>query len=100
MTREMSVETRGEERQSLARGTVPLDLRTGASVTFTSWDQPRLRMRASLGGRDWRDTLLNIEPDRHGAKITTYHRHPGGSHATSHRIELMVPRRFNVRLNS
>jgi len=100
ITREIPVETGGDERQSLARGTVTLDLRTGASVTVTSWDQPRLRMRASLGGRDWRDTRLNFEPDRHGAKITTYHRHPGGSHTTSHRIELMVPRRFNVRLNS
>ena len=91
VTREISV---------ASGGTVNLDLRTGAGITVTSWDQPRLRMRASLGGPDWRDTRLTLEPSGSGARITTLHEGRSRSHSTSHHIELTVPRRFNVRISS
>jgi len=81
-------------------GTVDLDLRTGAGITITSWDQPRLRMRATLSGPDWRETRLTLEPNGSGARITTRHEGRSRSHSTSHRIELTVPRRFNVRIAS
>jgi beta-lactamase regulating signal transducer with metallopeptidase domain len=82
-------------------GTIDLDLDTGAGVTMTTWDEPRLRMRAVLGGRDWRRTEVELVPRGSGAMLTMRYR-PSDSRTTSssHRVELTVPRRFNMRIHS
>jgi len=81
-------------------GTLDLDLRTGAALDISGWDEPVVRMRATLGGRDWRNTELAINGDGTNARVVARHSGRNQSHSTSHRIELRVPRRFNIRISS
>jgi beta-lactamase regulating signal transducer with metallopeptidase domain/DUF4097 and DUF4098 domain-containing protein YvlB len=81
-------------------GTLELDLKTGAGIIVRSWDRPRLRMRATLAGRNWRDTEIDLVQSGSGARISTRFHTARRNQSTSHRIELMVPRRFNIRVES
>ena len=81
-------------------GTLVLDLKTGASVRIVGTDEKRVRMRATLAGRDWRNTIITTETEGSGARISTDYRDRHGNHSSSHRIEITVPRRFNVQINS
>ncbi|HVF39399.1 MAG TPA: M56 family metallopeptidase [Gemmatimonadaceae bacterium] len=81
-------------------GTLELDLRTGASLDIVGWDESKVRMHATLGGRDWRDSRIRINGDGQNARIETRYDEERGSHSSSHRIEIRVPRRFNIRVSS
>ena len=81
-------------------GTLELDLRTGAGLTIIGWDQDRVRVTGTLGGRNWRDTEVGLERVGGGAKLWTRFADRSSSESTSHRFEIMVPRRFNIRVES
>lgn len=81
-------------------GTLVLDLKTGASVRIVGVDETRVRMRAILAGRGWRNTLVGIGEGVNGARISTAYRDTRGIRSSSHRMEITVPRRFNVRIES
>ncbi|HEV8254279.1 MAG TPA: M56 family metallopeptidase [Vicinamibacteria bacterium] len=77
-----------------------LDLETGGSVDLTGWDEPRVRVRARLGGRDWRETRVVVERTEGGVRVRSRQESSGGSSSTSHAFEIRVPRRFDLRLRS
>jgi beta-lactamase regulating signal transducer with metallopeptidase domain len=81
-------------------GTLVLDLETGASLTIAGWDQPRVRVSGTLGGRDWRDTDVRLEGRESGARLTTKYVGRSGSQSTSHHFDIRVPRRFSVEISS
>jgi hypothetical protein len=81
-------------------GTLELDLRTGAGLTIIGWDQDRIRVTGTLGGRNWRDTEVGLEKVGGGAKLWTRFAERSRSQSTSHRFEIMVPRRFNISVES
>ncbi|HEX2723672.1 MAG TPA: M56 family metallopeptidase, partial [Gemmatimonadaceae bacterium] len=82
-------------------GVLVLDLKTGASVDITGTDESLVRMRAVLGGRDWRNTEISLKDDRNGgARLATYFRENTGSFSSSHHIALTIPRGFSVRVSS
>ena len=89
----------GDVRAS-SGGTLVLDLKTGAGLRITGTDENRVRMHATLAGRDWRNTNISLVSEGSGARITSEYRDPGGITSSSHRIDIMVPRRFNIRLKS
>jgi beta-lactamase regulating signal transducer with metallopeptidase domain len=80
-------------------GTLDLDLDTGAGLTITSWDRPEIEVDGTLGGRDWRETEVNLERTSGGARLTSRHRGSHGS-STSHHFNIHLPRRYNIRLKS
>jgi beta-lactamase regulating signal transducer with metallopeptidase domain len=80
-------------------GTLVLDLKTGAGVSIRGSDQNRVRVRGTLSGRDWQNTLFSISGnDRDAFVKLEYTRR--GSQSSSHRMDITVPRRFNVRIQS
>lgn len=81
-------------------GALELDLETGASLTIKGWDQPQVRVRGSLGGRDWRSTEVRLEQDGSGARLTSRFVGRSQSQSTSHHFDIWVPRRFSVELQS
>jgi len=81
-------------------GTLVLDLKTGAGVRITGVSENRVRMRTTLGGRDWRNSVVIMDAEEDGARITTDWRERQTSNSTSHRMEITVPRRFNIRIKS
>ena len=81
-------------------GTLVLDLKTGAGVRITGVNENRVRMRAMLGGRDWRNTVVTMDAEEDGARVTSDWREQRTSTSSSHRMEITVPRRFNIRIKS
>lgn len=81
-------------------GTLVLDLQSGAGLTITGWDQSRVRVSGTLGGRDWRYTDVSLEPTNGGARLVTRQESRGNSQSTSHHFNIWVPKHFNIRLSS
>ncbi|HYN82611.1 MAG TPA: M56 family metallopeptidase [Gemmatimonadaceae bacterium] len=90
---ERSVDVRAGE-------TLVIDLRTGAGLTITAWDQNRVRVRGRLGGRNWRDTEVDLERTSSGARLSSRYTMRSSSQSSSHHFEIRVPKRFNVRVSS
>jgi len=81
-------------------GTLTLDLRTGGAVNITGWDKPEISVRASLGGRDWRETAVRLQPTDAGARLESEFTTPGNNRSSRHSFEIKVPRRYDVRISS
>jgi len=81
-------------------GTLTLDLKSGGKVIITGSDKSEVFVRVSLGGRDWRDTKVSLEPSETGARLESDFTTPRSSRSTSHTFEISVPRRYDVRISS
>ncbi len=73
-----------------------LDLKTGGSIVLHGWNEPRVRLRARLAGRNWRDTRVRLE--RVGREVRLLSDFDGTTEntSTSHAFELWVPRSIDV----
>ena len=81
-------------------GTLVLDLKTGAGVTIRGTSENRVRVYGKLSGSDWRNTSFSVKGNERDAFVTMdYFRH-SGSTSSSHSLNITVPRRFNVRIQS
>jgi len=81
-------------------GTLDLDLKTGANVTISGSDRSSVSVRASLGGRDWRETQVKLVTTDDGARLESYFRNSSNNQSTRHRFDISVPRNFNVHVRS
>ena len=81
-------------------GTLTLDLRTGGKIIITGWDKPQVLVRASLGGRNWRETEVKLEALSGGARLEARYTGHSSTQSFDHLFEISVPRNFNVRLSS
>ncbi len=81
-------------------GTLTLDLRTGGNVVITGWDQPQVAVKASLGGRDWRETRVTLRSSDEGARLESDFAVRGKTQSTRHVFQINVPRNYNVRISS
>ena len=81
-------------------GTLELNLNTGGNVVIAGWDRPEVSVRAELGGRDWRETRVKIEPSAGGVTLESEFTRRGNSQSTSHTFRIKVPRSYNVRISS
>ena len=77
-----------------------LELESGGTVVLRAWDEPRVRLRAVLAGPSWRDTRVSLERSPRGVRLHSWQEARSGTSSTSHSFEFMVPRRFDVELNS
>jgi len=80
--------------------TLTLDLATGGSVMVRGWNEKSVRLRARLGGRDWRDTRVEFAAHPNGVRLLTA---LGGSRtrtSTSHEFEIWVPLDYSIELES
>lgn len=81
-------------------GTLYIDLNTGGGITIESWDRPEVRVNGRLGGRDWRDTRVTLEPTNGGATLASDFTGWSNNQSTSHDFDIRLPREFNVRIKS
>ena len=77
-----------------------LDLETGAGVDIQGWDEPRVRVRWQAGGRDSRDVRTVTQRDDGGVRVRMTYEGSKQSHSTSMKLQVRVPRRFDVQLES
>jgi hypothetical protein len=81
-------------------GTLVLKLETGGSIAINGWDKPQVAVRALLGGRDWRDTRVQLEPTNGGARLESDWAGRSNNRSSRHRFQISVPRKYNVRIES
>jgi len=81
-------------------GTLELDLRTGGTITITSWDRPEVQVRAVLRGRGAGDTRVSLRPDEGGATLESHFIQGSRNQSSSHQFIIELPRNFNVRIKS
>jgi hypothetical protein len=82
-------------------GTLTLDLkRTGGGITITGWDRAQVLVRVRLGGPNWRETEVTLEPLNGGAVLRDAYIGRSSRTSFSHSFDIRVPRNFNVRLSS
>jgi beta-lactamase regulating signal transducer with metallopeptidase domain/DUF4097 and DUF4098 domain-containing protein YvlB len=80
--------------------TLVLDLETGGSVQVSGWAEPRVSVVTRLGGRDAKDTDIDVERVSEGVRLFSRYGNRGASHSSSHEFVIHVPRHFNVRIDS
>ena len=80
-------------------GLVRLEMPTGGGLIVHGWNESRVRMRVSLGGADWRQVRVSLEPTGNDVKLRSRFL-DGGSHSTELYFELWVPRRSDIALSS
>ncbi len=80
--------------------TLELDLETGGSVTIHGWDQSRVELRGRLKSSDLPGTHAEMTRTSGGIRLRSWYTGSSRNQSSSHRFELSVPRRFDVRLDS
>ena len=81
-------------------GRLVLDLDTGGSVDIRAWDRREVSVHVELGGSDWKNTEVAIGPDRDGVSVHSAHTGHRSAYSTSHRFEIKVPSKYDVRIAS
>jgi beta-lactamase regulating signal transducer with metallopeptidase domain/DUF4097 and DUF4098 domain-containing protein YvlB len=82
-------------------GTLTIELNTtGGELIITGWDESKVEVRGSLGGKSWRQTTVTLEPAAGGAVLRSHYTGTARNSSFSHSFSIRVPRRFNVRVKS
>jgi hypothetical protein len=82
-------------------GTLTLDLkRTGGTIVITGWDRDQVLVKARLGGTDWRETEVTLQPLNGGAVLRDVYLGRSSRTSFSNSFNIQVPRSFNVRVSS
>jgi beta-lactamase regulating signal transducer with metallopeptidase domain len=77
-----------------------LDLESGGTVVIRAGDAPQVRVRGRLGGKSWPQTRVSLERTAEGVRLHSWQEARSENSSTSHRFEILVPRRFDVRIQS
>ena len=77
-----------------------LDLKTGGDIEVTGWDGQEVSVVARPYGRDGDEIEIEIEKTRSGVEVTTEYRNRRHSHEGGANVEVRVPARFDVELNT
>jgi beta-lactamase regulating signal transducer with metallopeptidase domain len=81
-------------------GTLTLDLDTGGEVEITGTDESTVSVTGSLGGRDWRETLVNLGETNGDARLESRYEGSSSRMSFENSFTIHVPKHFNVRLTS
>jgi beta-lactamase regulating signal transducer with metallopeptidase domain len=85
--------------EAVAGARLQLVLETGGGAILRGWDSSRVRMRARLGGEDWRDVRLALAREGRDAHVTSKFA-SGGTHGTELWFEIWVPRHTDIDVTS
>ncbi|HKV42263.1 MAG TPA: hypothetical protein VJX67_23875 [Blastocatellia bacterium] len=79
---------------------IHFDLQTGASLTINGWDNNIVSVDGALGGQDGADCRVDMQQDASGVLITSTYAGSNRNHSSDIRLDLRVPRNFNVEIES
>jgi beta-lactamase regulating signal transducer with metallopeptidase domain len=81
-------------------GTLVLDLDTGGEVVITGSDESTVSVSGSLGGRDWRETSVNLGNADGDARLESRYEGSSSQMSFDNSFTIHVPKRYNVRVTS
>ncbi len=81
-------------------GKLKMKLKAGGSISITGWDKDEVEVKASIGGRDWQDCNVDFNQTSSGVEIISEYKDDLGSHSGSSHFDVMVPNKFNLRLET
>jgi len=77
-----------------------LDFDAGASVDIRGWDEPSVRVRSQISGDDAPDARVGFDHRNGVTTVRTSYNEEKKIRSSSIRMEIRVPRRYDVRLHS
>src|SRR5664279_2226554 len=83
-----------------SNGTLELDLDTGGDVEIIGTDDSKVVVDGSLGGRDWRQTNVELEGLGGDARLASRYVGSSSTQMFDNAFKIRVPKKFNVRLTS
>lgn len=99
--RSASQDSTWERTLSAAPGELlDLDLDAGGEVRVQGWDEPRVSVRARLGGLHWRDVEVDVERVSNGVRVASRFVGRRALQSSDNHFEVRVPRRYDVRISS
>lgn len=86
---------------SVAQGQqISFDLPTGGGVSITGWDSNTVSVTATLGGPDGPNCAVDMQQTGSGIEVKSSYNGSDRGYSTNIRIEVQVPRQFNVKVDS
>jgi DUF4097 and DUF4098 domain-containing protein YvlB len=79
--------------------TLTLDLKTGASIDITGWDEPRVDVAVLFRDDDAQEARVDVERVASGVRVHSY-QVSKRSNGTSLRMHILAPRRSSLKLQS
>ncbi len=77
-----------------------VNLKSGGSLNITGWDKELLTVSADVSGRDAEEIKLEFSETAAGVAIESHYQRNGGNHSGSARLEIRVPRKFDLKLKT
>jgi len=77
-----------------------IDLKTGGDISITGWDKEAVAVKGFREGRDRKDAVLVMEENPSGVSIRSHYTGSGHNRNGGIRLEISVPRRYDVHLET
>jgi DUF4097 and DUF4098 domain-containing protein YvlB len=77
-----------------------IDLKTGGDISIAGWDRDAVSVKGYREGRDRDEAVLEIEQTPSGVSVRSHYAHSGRNRSGGVRVEINVPRRYDLRLES
>ena len=79
---------------------IDIDLKTGGGIAVRGWDTDSVLVRGFREGRDGESAMLEMERTTSGVSVRSYYAGSRRNRNGGVRLEVRVPRRYDVRLES
>ncbi len=77
-----------------------IDLKTGGEISITGWDKEAVSVKGFREGRDRKEAILEMEENSSGVSIRSHYAGSRHNRNGGIRLEISVPRRYDVRLET
>jgi DUF4097 and DUF4098 domain-containing protein YvlB len=77
-----------------------IDLKTGGGIAITGWDKDAVSVRGFREGRDRDEAVLEMEENSSGVSIRSHYAGSRRNRSGGIRLEISVPRRYDVHLET
>src|SRR5271169_5999767 len=79
---------------------IDIDLKTAGGIAIRGWDRDSVLVKGFREGRDGDDAMLEMEGTSSGVSVRSYYAGSRRNRNGGIRLEVCVPRRYDVRLES
>jgi hypothetical protein len=75
-----------------------INLKTGGSISITSWDKDEVNVEGTFGGNKWKDIVVKLEKTESGVEIHSGYKHHNNNENGRAHFDIKVPSKFDIDL--